>query len=103
MLGLAGLFRSRLDEDVFVAAIAVCPRLLVFRIGSVLLLFVMLDAALHSLPRARTNPYCDEGMEIIVGIYVLLPAVVSIVLAAVAMFDARFQQPRAAATSVPAG
>ena len=89
-----------------IAVIAVSFRMLVFglrvwvRTGIILLIFVGLDMFVEywsRRPTGDTNPYYDEGVGLVLSLYVLLPAVASLLMAAVPMFDARFRNRRVSA------
>jgi hypothetical protein len=98
----------RIDPDEVVqfgsiVAVAVSFRLLVFglrvwaRTGIILLIFVGWDVFVEywaRRPPGDTNLYYDEGVGSVLWLYVLLPAAASLLLAAVPLPDARFQNQR---------
>ncbi len=95
---LGGNLGDVIDLTLFVGTV-VSFRLFVFgwptwtRVGLVLVVFGVLYAVVENLPRPAgdTNPYYDEGVEIAVWIYLFVPAVASLILAAVSLFDGRFR------------
>lgn len=89
-----------------IAIIAVSFRMLVFglrvwaRTGIILLIFVGLDIFVEywsRRPPGDTNPYYDEGVGLVLWLYVLLPGATSLLMAAIPMFDAKVQRRRATA------